>query len=314
MTDDQVLAKSWLDALFAERGSSANTMAAYGADLEKYLCWLSANDLTLRNVTESGILKFLASLESAGAAETSLRRLRTTIKQIHSFLVAESHCASNPSARFERLPRIKASPYIMHMEDVDRLLETAHQLAADVDFGPRRQAGYARRAALLETLYASGMRIGEVISLPASCIRPDARSLVINGRGGKRRMVPLHTKAVEAIMRWKRMAETIGLPPSEWAFHSIKNVDAHVTRQTAFGEIKEIAVIAGIPEAHRVSPKSLRHAFGAHLLQNGADPSSVQAMLGHAELGSMDVYTKAAQDTKLASMGKHPLMDVLENS
>lgn len=311
MTDDQVLAKSWLNALFSERGSSANTMAAYGADLEKYLCWLSVNDLTLRNVTESDILRFLASLKNAGAAETSLRRLRTTIKQIHSFLVAECHCASNPTARFERLPRIKASPYIMHMGDVDRLLETAHQLAADADFGPRRQSGYARRAALLETLYASGMRIGEVVSLPARSISPDVRSLVITGRGGKRRMVPLHTKAVEAIMKWKRMAQAIGLPPSEWAFHSIKNVDVHVTRQTAFSEIKEIAVVAGIPEAHRVSPKSLRHAFGAHLLRNGADLKSVQALLGHAELGTMDVYTEATQDTKLASMGRHPLMVAL---
>jgi integrase/recombinase XerD len=259
-------------------------------------------------VTESDVLKFLASLKNAGAAETSLRRLRTTIKQIHSFLVAERHCASNPTARFERLPRIKTSPYIMDMGDVDCLLETAHQLAANADFGPRRQAGYARRAALLETLYASGMRIGEAISLPASFIRSDARSLVINGRGGKQRMVLLHARATEAIMKWKYMAETIGLPSSEWVFHSIKNVDSHLSRQTAFDEIKEIAVAAGIPEAHRVSPKSLRHAFGAHLLRNGADLKSVQAMLGHVELGTMEVYARMiAEDEKAATLAHHPL-------
>jgi integrase/recombinase XerD len=221
----------------------------------------------------------------------------------------------NPTSTFERLPRLGAAPYIMNMDDVDRLLEAAHELACDARVGPRRQAGYARRVALLEIMYASGMRVSEAVSLPSSdFIDPKVRAILIEGRGGRQRWVLLHSKAVEAVIKWKGMAHEIGLPSSMWAFHSIGDGEGHLARGIAFKEIKEIAEIAGLPEADKISPKALRHAFGAHLLANGADLNSVQAMLGYADVGTMEMYAGAMPDETLATLRKHPLSEPLRRS
>lgn len=143
----------------------------------------------------------------------------------------------------------------------------------------------------------------------ADFVDPEVRAILIEGRDGKQRWVPIHAKAVEAVINWKRMAREIGLPSSVWAFHSIRGGTDHLERGAAFKEIKEIAEIAGLPEASKISPKALRHAFGAHLLQNGADLSSVQAILGHVEMGTMEMYMEVKPDERKTTVGMHPLGD-----
>ncbi|MGM4892015.1 tyrosine-type recombinase/integrase [Tardiphaga sp. 839_C3_N1_4] len=307
MMDDQTLAKSWLDVLFVEKGLSTNTMAAYGADLEKYLGWLTCRKLTLATVEEPDVVEFLDSLERNGSAESTLRRLRTTIRQVHSFLVAEGHSDADPTKGFERLPRLAMTPYLMSMSDVERILDAAHALTAETRFGMLRQAGFMRRAALLETMYASGMRVSEAVALPADAIQADGCGVVIVGRSGKRRWVPLNAKAIESIINWKRMATMAGLPTSEWVFHSLKHVDRHMSRGSAWLEIREIAATANLADAEKISPKALRHAFGAHLLKNGADLSAVQAILGHAEMWTMEMYAGSMSNDVQKMCGIHPL-------
>lgn len=306
MNDDETLAKAWLDAIVEDRQPAANTMAAYGADLQKYLNWLNKNGLTLRDVQRDGVDRFLQAFKEAGYAEKSYRRMRTTVKQVHTFLSATGWRETNPTIWFERLPDIKAEPYIMDIADVDRLLEVAYQLAADQRFDFRRRAGYARRVALLETLYATGMKVSEAITLSSDAIAPNAKALLV-GASGKQRMVPINSKALDAIANWRALADELCLPHSKWVFHSLNDSETHLSRQAAFNEIKELAAAARIPNAEILSPSSLRHAFAAHLLKVGADPQLVQLMLGNADLKSMDSYTDSNEANILAEISKHPL-------
>lgn len=310
MSGDQTLAELWLDALSAERGSSPNTLEAYRSDLEKYVGWLSSRKRSFRNATSDDAVSFIASLEDRGYAETSLRRIRSTVKSLHAFLAAEGHCETNPTIDFARLPKIRSIPHVMSMKDVDLLLEEAHRRALDLNVGVRRQAGYARRAALLETMYASGMRVSEAVSLPAKYIKPDVKALIIEGKGKKERLVPLNKTALAAILNWRKLASEIGIASSKWAFHSTRSGKTHLTRQTAFEEIKEAAVAAGLPNPSKISPHALRHAFATHLLSNGADLRSIQEMLGHADLGTTEIYTHVDMTrSKAMVFDLHPLGD-----
>jgi integrase/recombinase XerD len=307
---DRLLCDLWLDAISAERGVSTNTLSAYGADLDKYTGWLAKETISIKAVTPSDIVRYITFLEDLGHKETSLRRMRSTVRQVHSFLAREGICEANPTVHFARLPKIKSLPYVMSMNDVDRLLEAAHELASDPQFGELRQAGYARRAALMETMYASGMRVSEAVSLPARFIKEDVKALVIKGKGDKERWVPLHPKAVEAILTWKRMARGLGFTDSKWAFHSLRNDGTHLSRRSAFDEIRETAATAGLANAKRISPHKLRHAFATHLLSNGADLRSIQEMLGHADLGTTEIYTHVdLTRAKAMVVDLHPLGD-----
>jgi len=305
MNNDQLLAKRWLDALYEDRQPAAGTMAGYGNDLQKYLSWLSQNGLTLGNVEECDISRYLSSVKDAGFAQATQRRLTSTIRQLHAFLEAMGYCRANPAGQIAPLPEIKSAPFILDVADVDRLLDTAHRLAADSSFRPRRQAANARRAALLETMYASGMKVSEAVTLPSDFIKPGVRAFVV-GNGKKQRSVPVHTKALDAVMNWKRLAGELGVTSSRWAFHSLRTAEEHLTARAALYEIKEVAASAGLATPDRVSPNSLRHAFAAHLLENGADLKSVQMMLGHAEMGTTEVYAQHIVD-KQSTMLKHPL-------
>jgi integrase/recombinase XerD len=315
MENDRRLCELWLDALSAERGISDNTMSAYRSDLDKYLGWLAASDLSVLTAGSSEIIAFMTEIEEKGYAETSLRRLRSTVKSVHAFLATEGHRETNPTIDFARLPRIRKLPYVMSMKDVDLLLETAHARAFDANVGIRRQAGYARRAALLETMYASGMRVSEAVSLPSRYIKEDTRALIIEGKGKKERLVPLHARALEAILNWKRLAGALGITSAKWAFHSLQSGKNHITRGTAFTEIKETAAFAALPNHRKISPHVLRHAFATHLLSNGADLRSIQEMLGHADLGTTEIYTHV--DMKRAQsmvVDLHPLGDKMRES
>jgi integrase/recombinase XerD len=196
------------------------------------------------------------------------------------------------------------------MDEVERLLETAHSKAADASYGLYRQAGHARRAALLETLYASGMRVSEAVTLPLSALRKDARMLAVKGKGRKERMVPLHQRAVEAIRLWWAFAKAYGTVSDKWVFYSIRDGSLPLTRQTALKEIKQAALDAGIANPAKVSPHKLRHAFATHLLANGADLRVIQELLGHTDLATTEVYMHVEQSRNCAMLTDlHPLND-----
>ncbi|MET7247420.1 tyrosine-type recombinase/integrase [Methylobacterium sp. EM32] len=307
MTNAEII-ELWLDALAAERGTAASSLTTYRRDVACYLGWLG--ERRLAEVTRQDMVAYLAHLDQRALSHSTISRRRSVANGIHRFMVAEGLGTGNPAAELQPMKRPDRLPFTPGIEAVDRLIETAHALARDGSVGLYRQAGYARRAALLETLYASGMRVSEAVTRPADAVRPGTRMIHVRGKGGKDRLVPLHDRAVEAIGWWRELAGRYGSRSDVWLFHRVSNGEQHLTIDAALKEIKETAAAAGIPNASRWSPHKLRHAFATHLLQNGADLRVIGELLGHADLGTTEVYTKVnlARAQKMVR-DLHPLSD-----
>ena len=292
MRQNRRLAQLWLDALATELGASAGTLDTYTDDLTCYLAWLDEQALGLDAVTLARVRDYIAHLDQRGYAGSTIARRITVVRGLHRFLIAEELGASDPTATLSSMRRPRKLPFVLSITETEALLETAHTLAADPSVGLYRQAGYARRAALFETLYASGMRISEALSLPSDAARPGTRMLLVRGKGDKQRLVPLHTRAIEAIAHWQRLARAYaGAAPSPWLFHPVRSGAKPLTRQAALLEIKEAALAAGLPSPERVSPHVLRHAFATHLHSNGTDLRVLQELLGHAGIETTQIYT-----------------------
>jgi integrase/recombinase XerD len=188
--------------------------------------------------------------------------------------------------------RPRKLPFVLSITETEALLATAHTLATDPSVGLYRQVGYARRAALFETLYASGMRISEARSLPSDVAPPGTRMLLVRGKGDKQRLVPLHDRTIEAIAQWQKLASAYsGGKPTQWLFHSVRNGAKALTRQAALLEIKEAAVAAGLASPERVSPQVSRHAFATHMHSGCTDLRVLQELLGHAGIETTQIYT-----------------------
>lgn len=292
MRQNRRLAQLWLDALATELGASAGTLDTYTDDLNCYLAWLEEHALGLEDVTLPRVRDYIAALDQRGYAGSTVARRITVVRGLHRFLIAEDLGANDPTATMSSMRRSRKLPFVLSIDETEALLETAHALAADPSVGLYRQAGYARRAALFETLYASGMRISEALSLPSDAARPGTRMLLVRGKGDKQRLVPLHPRALEAIAQWQRLAAAYsGGAPSPWLFHAVRNGAKALTRQAALLEIKEAAVAASLPNPERVSPHVLRHAFATHLHANGTDLRVLQELLGHAGIETTQIYT-----------------------
>ena len=224
MRTNHRLAQLWLDALATELGASAGTIATYTDDLNCYLAWLDENSLGLDDVGLEQIRDYIASLDQRGYAGSTMARRITVARGLHKFLIAEELGSRDPTANLSAMQRSRKLPFVLSIAETEALLETAHRLAADPSVGLYRQAGYARRAALFETLYASGMRISEALSLPSDAAPPGTRMLLVRGKGDKQRLVPLHDRAIAAIAQWQKLASAYsGGAPSPWLFHSVRN-------------------------------------------------------------------------------------------
>ena len=292
MRTNQRLAQLWLDALATELGASAGTIATYTDDLNCYLAWLEENSLGLDEVGLEQIRDYIAGLDRRGYAGSTMARRITVARGLHKFLIAEELGSRDPTAHLSAMKRSRKLPFVLSIAETEALLETAHRLAADPSVGLYRQAGYARRAALFETLYASGMRISEALSLPSDAAPAGTRMLLVRGKGDKHRLVPLHERAIAAIALWQRLAGAYsGGAPSPWLFHSVRNGAKALTRQAALLEIKEAAVAAGLASPERVSPHVLRHAFATHMHSGGTDLRVLQELLGHAGIETTQIYT-----------------------
>src|ERR671912_1623648 len=224
MRSNHRLAQLWLDALATELGAAAGTIETYTDDLNCYLTWLEAQNLGLQGVTLERVRDYITDLDQRGYAGSTVARRITVVRGLHRFLIAEDLGSNNPTATIPAMRRPRKLPFVLSIDETEALLEMAHTLAADASVGLYRQAGYARRAALFETLYASGMRISEALSLPSDAARPGTRMLLVRGKGDKQRLVPLHPRAIEAITHWQRLAAAYcGGVPSAWLFYPVRN-------------------------------------------------------------------------------------------
>jgi integrase/recombinase XerD len=292
MRTNQRLAQLWLDALATELGASAGTIDTHTDDLNCYLAWLDENRLRLNHVGLEQIRDYISALDQRGYAGSTMARRITVARGLHKFLIAEELGSRDPTSNLSTMRRPRKLPFVLSITETEALLETAHTLAADPSVGLYRQAGYARRAALFETLYASGMRISEALSLPSDAAPPGTRMLLVRGKGDKQRLVPLHDRAIEAIALWQKLASAFsGGKPTQWLFHAVRNGSKALTRQAALLEIKEAAVAAGLASPERVSPHVLRHAFATHMHSGGTDLRVLQELLGHAGIETTQIYT-----------------------
>ncbi len=283
----------------AERGAAANTLAAYGRDLKAYIDFLAANGWTAETAAAENIRAHIAAFDVDRVASSTAARRLSSIRQFHRFLFVDGVREDDPTVVIDSPRQSRALPKLLDEVEVDRLLkESAKESDAD-----------SRRArAMLELLYATGLRVSELVSLPLTACTRDRDFLIVRGKGGKERLVPLSGPACEAVDDYKmvRREHIPGRGASRWLFPS-RGASGHITRQR-FGRIlKTLAIDTGI-DPGKVSPHVLRHAFASHLLANGADLRSVQKMLGHSDISTTQIYTHVI-DARLQSLvaRAHPL-------
>jgi integrase/recombinase XerD len=295
----------FLDMLAAERGASANTLSAYTRDLDALLAHLKAGGRDLANATTDDLRGYLVSLSESGFKASSVARRLSATRQLFKFLYAEGHRSDDPAAVLEGPKRGRTLPKVLSIKDVERLLDAARTGMNDESAKPAQRLRAARMWCLLETLYATGLRVSELITLPAAAARTRQAMLVIRGKGGKERLVPLNEAARRAMTDYLKLA---GKSETKWLFPSFGE-SGHMTRQHFARELKALAGSCGIASA-KISPHVLRHAFASHLLHNGADLRVVQTLLGHADISTTQIYTHVLED-RLKSLVRdlHPLAD-----
>mgnify|MGYP000126754349 CR=1 FL=1 len=293
------LVENFLEMMTAERGASPNTIAAYRADLEDFAGFTQRRGRAVESADGRLIRDYLVWLDGQGkSARTSARRL-SSLKQFYRFLYGERLRNDDPAAGIDG-PRLgRPLPKYLSEEEVERLLA-----AARTGQGPEA----LRRAALVELLYATGLRVSELVGLPLTAIARDGQVLTVTGKGGKERMVPLGDPAREAVAAYLSCREIfLGKGRrSPWLFPA-SGKTGHLSRSHFSTMLKEIAAVAGLEPA-RVSPHVLRHSFASHLLAHGADLRALQQMLGHADISTTQIYTHI-QDDRLKSVvaRSHPL-------
>src|SRR5512144_3435590 len=295
--------EAFLEMLAAERGVSRNTLDAYRGDLCSFLGHAGALGGDAVTADSDMLRSFMRAQAKAGMSSRTAARRLSALRQFFQFLFAEGSRPDNPSLAIDRPKQGRPLPKYLSEEEVDRLLAAA---AARPGHDGRRMA------ALLETLYATGLRVSELVGLPLSALRRDARTLIVRGKGGKERMVPLTEPAIDALAAYTADRDRFaplagqGRGPSPWLFPA-RSRQGHLTR-VRFGQLlKEMAAAAGI-EADRVSPHVLRHSFASHMLARGADLRSLQQLLGHADIGTTQIYTHVL-DARLQALVRraHPL-------
>jgi integrase/recombinase XerD len=294
--------ESFIEMLRAERNAARNTVEAYTRDLADLAGFLARRRAELATADAAALRAYLAALDRAGMAPRTAARRLSAIRQFYRFLVGEGLRQDDPVATIDAPRQGRPLPKLLSEVEVGRLLEAAHAMEG---------ADGLRLATLLELLYATGLRVSELVALPVAALMRDQRVLIVRGKGGKERMIPLHESARAAINAWL-VARGVELKKrskdatSPWLFPSHGD-SGHLTRQRLGQLLKDLAMTAGI-ERRKVSPHVLRHAFATHLLDHGADLRSVQKMLGHADIATTQIYTHVA-DERLKTLVRdhHPL-------
>lgn len=304
---DERLAALFLDMLAAERGAQKNTLTSYGRDLADFTAHLTKAGRTVGAASTQDLRAYLAALSRRGLGAATVARRLSAIRQLYRFLYGEGLRKDDPAAVLEGPKRSRPLPKTLTLAEVDRLLAAA--AASDPAVPARERIRGARLTCLLETLYATGLRVSELVALPISAARRDARVIVVRGKGNKERMVPLNNAAKDAMANYLALLEQSGqYAASKWLFPSFGE-SGHLTRQHFARDLKSLAIAAGL-RAEQVSPHVLRHAFASHLLHNGADLRVVQTLLGHADISTTQIYTHVLEE-RLKSLVRdlHPLAE-----
>lgn len=300
---------AFLDMLAAERGAAANTLAAYRRDLDAFAADLERNGGNLLTATREDIMAHLHAISVQGLAPTSRTRRLSAIRQLYKFLEAEELIAEDPAIGIPAPRKDRTLPKTLSVAEVDGLLDAARQSCAGVR--GRDLVRAVRFHCLIEVLYATGLRVSELVSLPRTVLAGDDRVLTIKGKGGRERIVPLGAAARTAVARYLALGQNpddgvAPMLPTKWLFPS-KSAEGHLTRQRFAQDLKDCALAAGL-EPTRVSPHVLRHAFASHLLDRGADLRAVQQLLGHADISTTQIYTHVLEERlRQVILQHHPL-------
>lgn len=280
---------TFLDAQAAEMGAANNTQLAYARDLKDFASWLSGRKCSFQAASRDDVEAYLIFCDAQGLAKSTRARRLSAIKQLYRFGFEEGWRSDNPAIQITGPGRDKRLPKTLTLAEVDGLLAASREVG-------RSPSDRLRNTCLMELLYATGMRVSELVSLPVAAARGNPRMLLIRGKGNKERMVPLSPPAREAVQVWIKTWEQVqdearqkGKPATRFLFPS-RGKEGHLTRHRFYILIKELAVHAGVMPS-KVTPHTLRHAFATHLLENGADLRSIQTLLGHADVATTEIYT-----------------------
>ena len=297
---------AFLEAQAAERDAARNTRLAYGRDLKDFADWLERRGSDFARAARAEVEDYLVFCDAQGLSKATRARRLSAIRQMYRFAHEEGFRADNPALPIKGPGRMQRLPKTLSQAEVDALLSAA--VATGRDEGEK-----LRNRCLMELIYATGLRVSELVELPIAAVRGDPRMILVKGKGGKERMVPLSTPARAALSAWltirdrdEDLARTKGIPPSRFVFPA-GGKDGHLTRQAFHSLVKTLALNARI-DPERVTPHTLRHAFATHLLEGGADLRVIQTLLGHADLATTEIYTHVL-DERLKSLvlTHHPL-------
>ena len=300
---------TFLDAQAAEAGAARNTILGYGRDLSDFADWLAARGLTLEGVSRDQIIDYLAHCEAEGLARATRARRLSAIRQLTRFALEEGWREDDPAIRIQGPGKTQRLPKTLSQAEVTALLDAVPQTG-------RTPADRTRNRCLIELLYATGMRVSELVSLPVAATRGDPQLLLIKGKGGKERMVPLSGPAREALGDWlalrdgaardSALGKLIAGNGARFLFPAASKA-GHMPRKSMNDLLHDLAIAAGIAPA-RVTPHIIRHAFATHLLEGGADLRAIQTLLGHADLSTTEIYTHVL-DARMRDLvlNHHPL-------
>ena len=285
--EDRVLVDRFLDMMAAEAGAARNTLLAYRADLEA-----AAGDVGPLATVDGDRLGTLGEKWAALAPSTVARRA-ASLRRFYGFLLDEGLREDDPSAALPRPVTRRPLPRLLDENEVNRMFAELEDRAAS------QRPIALRDLALLELLYGSGLRASELVALPRNAVRAGQPFLMLKGKGGKERLVPVSARAERAVQAWSAVA-----PAGPWLF---KGGKSHLSRIRLYQLVRQWAALAGIPP-ERVSPHVLRHAFATHLLAGGADLRVLQSLLGHADIATTQIYTHvdAGRLVELVN-ARHPL-------
>jgi integrase/recombinase XerD len=313
-TSDAKFISLFLDMLAAEQGAGPNTLDAYRRDLTDFLGFLAPNGPGLASVETQALRDYLADLDARGFKSSSLARRLSALRHLFRFLLNERIRSDDPAAILSGPKRGRGLPKVLSISDVDRLLARAKALTETPEASALQRLRAMRLYCLLEVLYATGLRVSELVALPRSAARRDARMIVVRGKGNKERLVPLNEASRQAMADYLAAIEALktekkkNAASSKWLFPSFGE-SGHLTRQHFARDLKELAASAGLAP-RLVSPHVLRHAFASHLLHNGADLRIVQTLLGHTDISTTQIYTHVVEE-RLKSLVRdlHPLAE-----
>lgn len=295
MSADQV--EEFLKMMAAEKGAAISTLEAYERDLRQFTEFCGSN---LKEISAEDITAFVRDLSSRGMTAKTFSRKLSAVREFFKFLYSENEIKINPALNIQSPKQQKPLPKFLSEQEIRQLIEAAAR---------KQNPAHRRIAVMLELMYACGLRVSELVSMPENCINFEKKQLLIRGKGSKERLIPVAGRALEQVQDYLTYRDYFlkGGRRSVWLFPSKSSASGHVTRDSFFKHLKELAVEAGL-DRDKVSPHVLRHSFATHLLNHNADLRAVQKMLGHEDIGTTEIYTHIISDDLIKKVQKlHPL-------